>query len=60
MAFGKKLYRSTERRQTDLDLWMEEYNEAQPHQGRWCYGKTPMHTFRDSIDLAKDKMIAAE
>jgi transposase InsO family protein len=60
VAFRKKLYRSIEELQADLDRWMEEYNEARPHQGRWCYGKTPMQTFRDSIDLAKEKMIAAE
>jgi hypothetical protein len=28
-------------------------------QGRWCYGKTPMQTFLDSVPLAKDKMLAA-
>ena len=46
--------------QDDLDLWIEEYNEVRTHQGRWCYGKTPMQTFRDSIDLAREKMSAAE
>jgi hypothetical protein len=25
--------------QHDLDLWLKEYNETRPHQGRWCYGK---------------------
>ena len=60
VAFRKKLYGSIEELQADLDRWMEEYNETRPHQGRWCYGKTPMDTFRDSIDLAKEKMIAAE
>jgi transposase InsO family protein len=60
VAFRKKLYGSIEELQADQDRWMEEYNETRPHQGRWCYGKTPMDTFRDSIDLAKEKMIAAE
>jgi hypothetical protein len=31
--------------QADLDLWMCEFNEARPHQGKWCFGKTPMQTF---------------
>jgi hypothetical protein len=35
------------------------YNEERTHQGRWCYGKTPMQTFVDSIPLAKEKMLAA-
>ncbi len=26
---------------------------------RWCYGKTPMQTFLDSVPLAKEKMLAA-
>lgn len=60
MAFRKKLYHSIEELQADLDQWMEEYNEVRPHQGRWCYGKTPVQTFRDSINLAKEKMIAVE
>jgi transposase InsO family protein len=60
VAFRKKLYGSIEELQADLDHWMEEYNEARPHQGRWCYGKTPMQTFRDSINLARKKMIAAQ
>jgi transposase InsO family protein len=60
VTFRKKVYRSIEELQGDLDLWIEEYNEVRTHQGRWCYGKTPMRTFRDSIDLAREKMIAAE
>jgi transposase InsO family protein len=59
VAFRKKIYRSLDELQTDLDSWMKLYNEDRPHQGRWCYGKTPMQTFIDSIPLAKEKMIAA-
>lgn len=60
VAFRKKLYRSIDELQADLDHWMRAYNETRPHQGRWCYGKTPMQTFSDTIHLAKEKMIAAE
>jgi transposase InsO family protein len=59
VAFRKKVYRTLEELQADLDEWMEEYNESRPHQGRWCYGKTPMQTFLDSIELAKEKMLVA-
>jgi hypothetical protein len=45
--------------QADLDAWMREYNAERPHQGRWCYGKTPMQTFLDSLELAKEKLFAA-
>jgi len=59
VAFRKKVYRSIAVLQADLDEWMAEYNEVRTHQGRWCYGKTPMHTFRDALPLAKEKLIAA-
>ncbi len=58
VAFRKKLYASLEELQTDLDAWLREYNEQRTHQGRWCYGKTPLQTFVDSVPLAK-KMLAA-
>jgi len=57
VAFRKKIYQTIEEMQSDLDLWLEEYNEVRPHQGRWCYGKTPMQTFLDSVPLAKEKLI---
>ena len=57
VAFRKKIYKSIEELQADLDQWMKYYNEERPHSGRYCYGKTPMQTFKDSIQLAKQKMI---
>jgi len=59
VAFRKKLYASLEELQADLDAWLKVYNEERPHQGRWCYGKTPLQTFVDSVPLAKEKIIAA-
>lgn len=59
VAFRKKLYRTVDELQVDLDAWVREYNEQRPHQGRWCYGKTPQETFLDSLDLAKEKIVAA-
>jgi len=59
VAFRKKLYSSIEELQTDLDAWLKEYNEQRTHQGRWCYGKTPMQTFLDTIEIAKEKLIAS-
>jgi transposase InsO family protein len=51
--------RSIDELQADLDLWGREYNEQRSHQGRWCFGKTPMQTFLDAMPMAKEKMIAA-
>jgi hypothetical protein len=45
--------------QADLDAWLAEYNEQRPHQGRWCYGKTPMQTFIDTLPVAKEKLMQA-
>lgn len=59
VTFRKKIYGSLEELQADLDAWLRYYNEERPHQGRWCYGKTPMQTFRDTLQLAKEKMLAA-
>jgi transposase InsO family protein len=59
VAFRKKVYRSLDELQTDLDLWVRDFNEQRPHHGRWCFGKTPMQTFLDAMPIAKEKMIAA-
>jgi transposase InsO family protein len=59
IAFRRKIYRSIEELQVDLDSWIAGYNQERPHQGRWCFGKTPMQTFLDAMPIAKEKMIAA-
>lgn len=59
VVFRKKVYRTIEALQADLDAWIKAYNEQRPHQGRWCFGKTPMQTFIDSVPLAQEKLIAA-
>ena len=35
IALRKKLYETLAVLQTDADIWLGEYNEARPHQGRW-------------------------
>ncbi|WP_346239624.1 IS481 family transposase [Niabella insulamsoli] len=57
VAFRKKLYDNLEHLQQDLDQWMEYYNTERPHSGRYCYGKTPMQTFKESLPLAKQKFL---
>jgi transposase InsO family protein len=59
IAFRKKLYTSIEELQADLDAWMREFNEERTHQGRWCFGKTPLKTFLDSLPMAKEKMVGS-
>jgi hypothetical protein len=57
IAFRKKVYRTIHELQTDLDRWMHYYNQDRTHTGKYCFGKTPMQTFTDSIPLAKEKLI---
>jgi hypothetical protein len=57
VAFRKKLYNRLEELQCDLDQWLKYYNHERTHSGRYCYGKTPMETFKESIILARQKMI---
>ena len=59
MAFRKKLYPTLADLQTDLEGWLREYTEERVHQSRWGYGRSPMPTFRDTIPLAKEKLLAA-
>jgi transposase InsO family protein len=59
VAFRKKLYRRIDELQADLNAWHAEYNEQRTHQGRWCYGKTPMQTFIDTLPIAKEKLMQA-
>src|SRR4051794_26658710 len=55
IAFRKKIYSSLEELQKDIDQWLQFYNTERAHSGRYCYGKTPMQTFRDSKELAQTK-----
>jgi transposase InsO family protein len=55
IVFRKKIYRSLNELQTDLDEWIRKYNEFRPHSGKYCYGKTPMQTFLDSKHIALEK-----
>lgn len=59
VAFRKKLYRTVPELQADLDAWLVVYNEQRSHQGRWCYGKTPIETFIDMLPTAREKLMQA-
>jgi transposase InsO family protein len=56
-AFRRKLYNSLEQLQADVDAWITEYNCERTHSGKYCYGKTPMQTFIESIKLAHDRQL---
>jgi transposase InsO family protein len=56
IAFRKKVYHSIDEIQLDLDEWVRQHDQERTHSGKYCYGKTPMQTFKDSIPLAKEKL----
>ena len=51
-----KLYAIIAELQADLDERLEEFNRSRPHQGRRCFGKTPMPNFLDAKPIAEEKM----
>jgi len=57
ITFRKNLYQNLESLQTHLDEWMLFYNNERTHSGRYCFGKTPMQTFIESLTLAKEKQL---
>lgn len=58
IAFRKKIYNNIEELQRDADHWINQYNSERTHTGKYCYGRTPMQTFLETLDLAKEKMLS--
>lgn len=57
VAFRKKVYKTLEELQQDLDLWLNYYNEQRTHSGKHCNGRTPMQTWQEDLHLTKEKML---
>jgi hypothetical protein len=57
IAFRKKVYKTIEELQQDLDLWLNYYNEQRVHSGKHCDGRTPMQTWQEDLHLTKEKML---
>ena len=57
LGHNQKVYNNLDELQTDLDNWMYWYNHERTHSGKYCYGKTPMDKFVDSLSLAKSKRL---
>lgn len=60
IAFRTKVYKTVEELQQDLDEWLRGYNEERIHQGKHCFGLTPMACFRREKGHAQEKMIGFE
>ena len=58
VTFRKKLYERIEDLQSDLDQWIEYYNNERTHQGKICCGRTPLETLESGKKIWRDKLIA--
>lgn len=47
ITFRVKIYETLEDLQSDLDQWVDDYNTKRTHQGRHCFGRTPMETLTE-------------
>ena len=58
VAFRRKIYRSIDELQKDLDAWINYYNGQRTHQGKMCCGRTPMQTLMDAKEVWNEKVKA--
>lgn len=58
VTFRKNLYGSLEQLQSDLDIWLDFYNNERTHQGKMCCGRTPMQTLIDGKAIWAQKNLA--
>jgi len=58
VAFRRRIYRSIDELQVDVDEWLRYYNNERTHQGKMCCGRTPMQTLIDGKEAWRDKIIA--
>lgn len=57
VTFRKKLYGNLESLQTDLDEWLNYYNNERTHQGKMCNGRTPLDTLIDGKKIWQEKFV---
>ena len=58
ITFRKKIYTDMNLLQSDLDDWIDFYNNERTHQGKVCCGRTPIETLIDGKAICEEKMIA--
>ncbi len=56
-ALRRKIFESIEELQSDLDDWLDYYNNERTHQGKKCCGRTPMQTLLDGKSIWKEKFV---
>ncbi|CAB3925254.1 integrase [Achromobacter piechaudii] len=56
VAFRRKIYRSIDEIQVDLDAWVDHYNGERTHQGKMCCGRTPLQTLIEGKEAWDQKV----
>ena len=57
VALRKKIYSDLGSLQSDLDEWINYYNNERTHQGKRCLGRTPKETMLDGKKIWQEKSI---
>ena len=54
MALRRKIYRSIDELQVDLDDWIDYYSGQRTHQGKMCCGRPPMQTLIEAKEVCDE------
>jgi hypothetical protein len=53
-AFRKKIFQSIEELQTEVDKWIDYYNNERPHSGKYCLVRISVQTWKESLLLTDE------
>ena len=54
VALRRKIYRSIDELQVDLDDWIDYYSGQRTHQGKMCCGRPPMQTLIEAKEVCDE------
>ncbi len=57
VTLRKNIYTDLASTQADLDEWLVHYNTERTHQGKMCYGRTPLDTLHDGKLIWQEKLV---
>ena len=57
VAFRQNVYTELEALQTDLDAWVDTYNNERSRQGKMCYVRKPIQMLFDGREVWQEKVM---